>query len=111
MKIVYIADDGTKFDDQFDCKDYEWRLNHPHLRDVCCYDKDGNKLENILSEDIYHYSEKLVVYSDDAAKDLQELGDYTGYYSYRDITEKGIWVYKKHDYNNENGFELLSKEV
>ena len=29
MRVVYIANDETQFDDGFDCEDYEWRLNHP----------------------------------------------------------------------------------
>lgn len=27
MKVVYEADDGTRFDYAVDCKDYEWKLN------------------------------------------------------------------------------------
>lgn len=25
MRVIFIADDGTEFDDEWDCKDYEFR--------------------------------------------------------------------------------------
>ena len=28
MKIIYEAFDGTQFDNEFECEDYEWKLNH-----------------------------------------------------------------------------------
>ena len=44
MKIIYIADDGTQFDDEYACKDYEWKLNHPHLKDVHIFDKKRKRI-------------------------------------------------------------------
>lgn len=109
MRTVYIADDGTQFDDEFECEDYEWKLNHPHLKDVRCYDKDGNELKNIFSENTYGYSQKIIVPTDEAARDLQELSKYTGYCYYGHIAESGTWVYKERNYNR--GFVLQSKEI
>lgn len=34
MRNIYIADDGTQFDNQFDREDYEWKLNHAKERFV-----------------------------------------------------------------------------
>lgn len=31
MKIIYVADDGTQFDNQFECENYEWKINHFNL--------------------------------------------------------------------------------
>ena len=50
MKVIYIADDGKEFDNEYDCESYEWELNHAHLNEICFYDKDGNKLDDIYSE-------------------------------------------------------------
>lgn len=99
MKIIYLADDGTEFDDEFECEHYEWILNHPHLKDVCCYDKDGNELKDIMVEYTYDYSEKIVVPTDEAAKDLQELADYTGYSYYAHITESGTWIFENEGFD------------
>ena len=28
MKTIYEANDGTQFEDKFECEDYEWKLDH-----------------------------------------------------------------------------------
>lgn len=91
MRIIYIADDGTQFDDEYDCKDYEWKLNHSHLKDVHIFDKDGKEFENILSDDAYHYSAKIVVTSNEAVKGLRDLANYTGYCYYEQVNKVGEW--------------------
>lgn len=93
MKIIYIADDGSQFDNEFDCMDYEWRLAHPNLKYIDFYDKDNNKLNNVLSEETYTSTEKIVVFNANALKDLQELAEYTGFCCYEDINERGIWIF------------------
>lgn len=93
MRVIYIADDGTQFDDEFECRDYEWKLNHPNLKDVHIFDNDGHEFENIFSEDAYNYSAKIVVLSDDAAKELRDLANYTGYCYYAHITNVGEWTF------------------
>ena len=97
MKVIYIADDGKEFDNAYDCESYEWELNHTHLNEIYFYDKDGNKLDDIYSENTYNNAEIIVVPNEDAVKELQELGRYTGYCCYEDITECGEWHfdYKK----------------
>lgn len=92
MKVIYRADDGKEFDDEFECTDYEWKLKHPHIKDIHLYDGDGNELSNIFSEDTYSNVEKLVVPDKQAAKELQELGKYTGFTCYEWIDDAGTWV-------------------
>ena len=94
MRTVYIADDGKQFDDKYECKDYEWKLKHPCLNSVIFYDVKGNRMSDISSQDTYELVMKIIVPSDEAAKALQELGDYTGFYSYEHINESGVWVWK-----------------
>lgn len=97
MKTIYISDDGKIFEDEFECKDYEWRLKHP-LTDICFYDKDNNVLTDIFSEETYSLTERVVITSESTLKDLQEFADYTGYCCYYDIDECGEWVF---DYKKE----------
>ena len=72
-------------------------MNHTHLNEICFYDKDGNKLDDIYSENTYNNAERIVVPNENAAKELQELGRYTGYCCYEHITQSGEWYfnYKK----------------
>lgn len=94
MKIIYVADDGVHFDDKFECEHHDWILSHPHLKDVRCYDRDGNELEDVMARNTYHHSRKIVVPTDEAAKELNDLVDYAGYSYYSQITGAGTWVYK-----------------
>lgn len=91
MRVIYIADDGTQFDNMFKCEDYEWRLNHPGSNDIHMYDADGNELSEIITDKTYHSVEVVVAESEEALDALKELADYTGYCCYYDITSVGKW--------------------
>lgn len=93
MRVIYIADDGKEFDDEFDCQNYEWKLNHPHLKDICFYDKDNKVLGNIFLQETYETTERIVVPNKDALNDLQELANYYGFCCYEDINECGEWIF------------------
>lgn len=103
MKVIYIADDGKQFDDEFACEDYEWMLNNPHINDIIFYDKDSNELKEIFLEDTYLETEKVVVPNEEAVKALYEFTRRTGFCCYYDITEVGIWIFKE----DEEGFVRL----
>ena len=98
MRVVYIADDGKEFNDEFECLDYEWILNHPYLKDIHFYDKDNNKLDDIFSQDVYCKTERVVVPNENAVKDFQDFADYTGFCCYKRIVERGEWIF-----DNESG--------
>jgi len=98
MKIEYIADDGARFDDEYECLEYEWKLEHPHLKDVAFFDKDGNNLDDMMSLDTYGETEKIIVLTQEAANDLMELGDYTGHCAYQDVNSPGTWVFNDDPY-------------
>ena len=92
MRKVYIADDGKKFDDEFECQDYEWQLNHPNIKEVHFLDKNDNELKDIMLVDTYLNVEKIIVTTDEAIQDLYELGDYMGC-DYKNIYKKGVWKF------------------
>ena len=94
MKIIYIADDGKQFDDEFECEHYEWVLNHPNLKEICFYDEDGELFEDAFDPETYEYTMKIVVPTDEAVKALDELGKYAGFCAYRNIDSDGTWVWK-----------------
>ena len=97
MRVIYIADDGTQFDDQFCCECYEWKLNHPHLKDVHIFSKNGNEFIDIGSEEAYLYSSKVIVTSEEAVKDLADLADYTGFCYYKHINQVGEWKFDEEE--------------
>ena len=100
MRIIYIADDGTEFDDEIDCEDYEWKINHPHLKDVHIFDENGNEFKNIFDEASYDYSSKIIITTEKALKDFQEFAKYTGFICYKSIDKVGEWKF----YDNKRGF-------
>ena len=95
MKVIYIADDGKFFDDEFECEDYEWKLNHPYLEDIYFFDKDNNRLSDIFSDESYGETERVVVLNEKAVKDLHDFVEYTGFCSYESINECGDWVFNE----------------
>lgn len=90
MRVIYIADDGTTFDDEWDCQDYEFRQSLS-LDDIEIYDENGNRFDDILSEDAYNNCVKVVVKTDKAVADLHKIVEYTGFVGYDDIDSPGIW--------------------
>ncbi len=104
MRTIYIADDGKEFDNQFECEHYEWILSHQHLKSIKCYDKDDNKLKDIMEEDTYNYCYKIMVPTNEAVKELNDLADYTGYCYYSHITEAGTWIYAENESGTDEWF-------
>ena len=107
MKIIYEAFDGTQFDNEFECEDYEWKLNHEEsLKDLIFYDKDGKVMtDSKLSEDVYSKVMKIVVLSNYGVQALKDIADYTGFLCYNVVNEVGIWVWNNEDEN----FKKFSK--
>ena len=96
MRVIYIADDGTQFDDEYECKDYEWLQKHSHLKDIQLYDEEGYLLdESILSEYGYNHAWTVVVKTLDAAIEMDALAQYTGFCAYEDINRVGVWTWDK----------------
>ena len=107
MKIIYEAFDGTQFDNEFECEDYEWKLNHEEsLKDLIFYDKDGKVMtDSKLSEDVYSKVMKIEVLSNYGVQALKDIADYTGFLCYDVVNEVGIWVWNNEDEN----FKKFSK--
>lgn len=96
MRTVYIAEDGTEFNDAFNCEFYEWKLRHPYLREIKCYDNQDNPIDNITEESAYDKCEKVIVPTMQSLNDLHALADYMGFTLYNDIKSTGTWVYDEH---------------
>lgn len=91
MKVLYIADDGTQFDDEWDCRDYEFRKDLD-LDDIEMYDEDGNRLDP-MTEETYYTVMRIVIKTERAAEYLAKIENYTGFIAYADVKTPGVWVY------------------
>lgn len=93
MKIVYIADDGKKFDEEWKCKEHEFKISHSHLKTIEFYDKNGKRLTNPMEEETYNNCVKIIIHSIEESNDLIEMADYMGYSLYYDIIDIGTWIF------------------
>lgn len=110
MKILYIADDGTQFEDEWECTDYEWRLAHPHLKEIKFLNAAGELLPSDPLEDItYNNTETVIVPNKEALQELRDLTDYAGFCEYSDIDSIGTWKHCS-DSIHLGGFRKVEKE-
>lgn len=99
MKVIFIADDGTEFDDEWDCKDYEFRKSLD-LDSIELYDKYGTRYDP-LSGTGYDKVIKIIVKTEKAVSDLNKIAKYTGFILYEDVNSVGTWMFKEHDFRQE----------
>lgn len=101
MKAIYVADDGTEFDDQFECEDYEESTKHCNLYDVTFLDSSGKSLKlkdrsKRLFDNlpyVYQNCNKIVVHNEEEVVSVQWLADYYGWCcEFEQITSPGTWI-------------------
>ena len=96
MRVVYIANDGTEFDDEWDCEVYEAGIKHTGLLDIEFYDVNNQLYQidklSVFDEWVYYKAEKVVIPTQKAYDDFAWLTEETGWCEWEDITEPGIWV-------------------
>ena len=95
MKTLYIADDGKQFEDEYECRNYEFCISHPHLKTIELYDRHGEKLIAPLDDETYFNFTKIIVHSEEELVDLYEAADYSGFSGYYDIKDVGTWIFDK----------------
>lgn len=93
MKTVYIADDGKQFEDEYECKNHEFCISHPHLKTIELYDRHGKKLTNPLDDETYFNFTKIIIHSEEELSDLYDTADYTGFTGYYNIKDVGTWIF------------------
>lgn len=96
MKIIYEAFDGTQFDNEFVCTDYEWAKNHTEgLRDIIFHGKNGEIYYDKLHENTYNNVMHIEILSEEGLKTLKDIADYTGFCCYYDVDSIGKWSWNK----------------
>lgn len=95
MKILYQANDGTIFENEWNCEEYEAKMEHPYLKDIEFFTEKGCPYfinnDNFLSDDTYGDCWKIIIHNVNELKDLAWLADYCGWCEFGQITEPGTW--------------------
>ena len=89
--ITYIAEDGTPFENERECYDYEQKMKFDKIKTMFTWldsnfkplAKDGNV------GDAFNY---IIVYDEKAFEILNEWFKYNGFYNF-EITETGIYYW------------------
>ncbi len=93
MNIIYVAEDGTKFNSKTDCLNYEEKLNIQNFSDTALlYDRDGYKLpltHKGFSDAIY-----IVAKTDAAALFMDDFfGNWDTPWTNGGMCKAGCWVF------------------
>ena len=97
MRILYIADDGTQFDDYDACEAYEALLGHEAIYNIKFDDgKHSYKVKrgDEFDDSVYQRAEKVYVETEKELEDFQWLTKECGWCEFEQITSPGKWVRK-----------------
>lgn len=110
--IIYLADDGTVFNNSFDCQEYELRLLiDKYKKSLRFY--DGNKVRIVNTVDILDGDTVFFidVADEESLSFLKKLNEWNG--MFYDIDSVGKWQYVKNtDYDEgiyDEGWQKISE--
>ena len=81
-KEFYVANDGTEFEDEYECTAYDMTLLCEKFE---TYDEDFNRTN-------FESAEYVVVHSDEELNDIEKVCEFNGWV-YEGITETGLYKY------------------
>lgn len=94
-RVIFVVDDGTEFDNELDCKNYEFRKSID-FDSIELYDQYGTRYDP-LSEDGYNKAVKIIAKTERAVSDLNKIAKYTGFILYEDVNSVGTWIFREHN--------------
>lgn len=103
MKTLYIADDGTEFDNEFDCENYEEIETHKEVLDIDFFDINDNPIEmtkdTVFDDRNYFNVYRIVIHSEKELSALNWLAEYCGWCEFEPeyIDSVGTWIYDDSD--------------
>ncbi len=100
MKIIYQAEDGTTFDNEFDCLAYEETKTYNFIYSIDFFDSFGDKYsivkENLFNDNWYYSCEKIHIHNQDELSELLRLSRDCGWCEfYEQIDSVGVWERKE----------------
>ena len=94
MRTVYIADDGTQFDNEYECETYEFNLTISD-HNLKFYDAGGTLLDYPITDSrIYNLSDKVIVPDEQSLNVLRKVSYANGWCEFDYIDSIGEWIYK-----------------
>lgn len=97
MDILYRAYDGTIFDEEFDCMEYEEKINlrDKEINKIRFFNEENEEYhieEYIFDDNIYYNCVKIIIENETQVEALSELAGYCGWCEFEQITSPGIWI-------------------
>ena len=95
MKKIYQADDGTIFNDEDSCIQYEFiysisTVPLPVMRDKDNYDIDYSPLD-LISDDLFNSVYLIEIETQEQVDLMNKVSNFAGFYD--DIDSIGTWAY------------------
>ena len=102
MEIIYKANDGTLFDNEFDCQLYEEAKTFGHIYSIEFFTKFGDKYfitkDNLFEDCNYSICEKVIIHNQEELAEFIRLANYCGWCEfYEQINAPGTWVRTEED--------------
>ena len=94
MRVIHIAEDGTLFDNEFECRDYEFIISLKDIKKISCYNDDCELMTDLLSQDTYDYGNTIIIETLEALKTFHKIADYCGWCEWDRIDSVGIWKWQ-----------------
>lgn len=111
MRIKYIADDGTEFNCENNCKLYEQGL-YDTIYNIKFFDNFGNlyhiSKNNPYDDNVYQSAEIVILEDKTEVNAIQYLADMCGWSEFEKLNKAGIWV--RYEDKIKNGFWKLIEE-
>lgn len=90
MRSIFIADDGTEFDDEDDCLEYEASAVLKN-DSIMLFDEECNRITNVRDLDNVYYGYFKTPEDATTAKEL--IYEWVGTCSVQSIDDAGYWAY------------------
>ena len=91
MRMVYIADDGTEFDNEIECNEYEHECNMKNS-EIIMLNSNGKKLE--ITDENYERCSYIKITNDKDLNIIKQMGYNIGLYENPEEIGEFYWNYE-----------------
>lgn len=109
---IYIADDGTEFNNKYDCENYEFKIKVlPVLKNCRAYNKDFTPI--LISDNFEFARDMFYIYidSENAFNVISDISEKYGYVSPRDTCsmENKKEIFLCYDNSGDDWYDIYEK--
>ena len=87
----YIADDGTEFDDRFECDEYENR-NNPEINNVRFFNSNGSEVKFSSNDNFFTDINKIIINDGNQYQAFKKVTNFYGWH-FDEINQPGTWMW------------------